>query len=377
MTILFFALMMLLFLALVVNAGRETYVWRSSLRPDASRAVHYVLYAALVVGVFFTISAMRTPFTPVKRTLVVIASYALGLLIEILVFSTATSAVAVVLKAFGAYTPLMRRILAASGIALVFGAFAYSAINALFIRATEYSIAIGKPSSKSSIRALVISDLHLGAMNGAAKMRRIADRLNELDGDLLLIAGDVFDGDFEAIADPDGVRDAFKSVRTSYGVFACLGNHDGGEDVGSFMSYLESCGVALLSDDKLTVEDAFVVVGRRDSSPIGGADAPRDVGMELSGSERLLPVFVMDHQPSHMREYPDYVDLIVSGHTHRGQIFPAGFVTRAIYELHYGHKRLENGTHVIVSSGVCTWGPPLRSGSFNEIVVVDIATGVR
>ena len=83
-----------------------------------------------------------------------------------------------------------------------------------------------------------------------------------------------------------------------------------------------------------------------------------------------LPTVVMDHNPAGVDDY-DVGDLILCGHTHKGQIFPGNLFTRRLYTVDYGHyRRDEAAPHVIVSSGAGTWGMPMRVGTNCEVVLI-------
>jgi predicted MPP superfamily phosphohydrolase len=84
-----------------------------------------------------------------------------------------------------------------------------------------------------------------------------------------------------------------------------------------------------------------------------------------------MPIVVMDHDPSNIKQYDNKVDLLLFGHTHKGQIFPANLITNAMYVADYGHYQKDNDSpHIVVTSGVSTWGPPMRIGTNNEIAVI-------
>ena len=93
-----------------------------------------------------------------------------------------------------------------------------------------------------------------------------------------------------------------------------------------------------------------------------------DILGEINGD---LPIIVMDHNPSNIKEYGKEVDLILSGHTHKGQIFPANLITNLMFTVDYGHfQKNADSPHVIVTSGASTWGMPMRIGTHNEVVSI-------
>jgi predicted MPP superfamily phosphohydrolase len=193
---------------------------------------------------------------------------------------------------------------------------------------------------------------------------------------LVCLAGDIFNTDYDLIRDPDRVVELFKGLKSTYGVYACLGNHDGGRTLDKLLGLLERSRVRVLNDEHEIVGGRLILIGRLDSSPIGGFGGRRrrDLAEILSRAHGLgLPVVVLDHSPGHIGEYDGRVDLVLSGHTHRGQVFPISLITRAIYEVDYGHYRKDGESpQAVVTSGAGTCALPMRVGTNNEIVEIQL-----
>lgn len=156
------------------------------------------------------------------------------------------------------------------------------------------------------------------------------------------------------------------------GCFAVTGNHEyyAGEE--EAVSYLESAGVRVLRDEAVTIEGRLVIAGRKDRT--AGRFGERRLPLKeiLSGIPEGLPVLLLDHQPRDLREAESAgVDLQLSGHTHNGQLFPFNLVTRHLFEVSQGWKTLGRTT-VLVSSGVGTWGPPMRTSAPPEIWLLEL-----
>lgn len=197
----------------------------------------------------------------------------------------------------------------------------------------------------------------------------MVETVNELNPDVILIAGDIFDGEPQELQNPDLVIAELQSLESKYGVYASLGNHDAGPNYQQMLDFINSANINLLLDQTTIVSDQFIVGGRLDSSPIGEHGETRTSTLNIPKSN--LPVIVMDHQPSNISEYDSSVDLIVSGHTHRGQIYPFSLVTDALFDVDYGYYReTPTSPQVVVTSGVGTWGPPIRVGTNSEVVQI-------
>ena len=246
-------------------------------------------------------------------------------------------------------------------------------VNARNIRHVSYDIHLQGKQDLSDLKVVMISDLHLGSVGSENRLEKIVDEINGLTPDVVCIAGDFFDTDFGSIRDPDRAVETLHKLRSTYGVYACLGNHDGGQTHNQMKAFLEQANIRLLDDASTVIDDRLVLVGRLDGSAIGGyADAKRKPLSEFFLREDLsLPVIVMDHNPSHIDEYTTEADLILSGHTHKGQVFPGNLITNGMYTVDYGYYQKDaDSPHVIVSSGVGTWGMPIRVGSNCEIVTI-------
>lgn len=230
----------------------------------------------------------------------------------------------------------------------------------------------------NEMKIVMISDLHLGALNSEERLAGIVDEINGLEPDLVCMAGDIFDNDCEAIRDPDEAARLLGNIAATYGVYACLGNHDAGETLGGMEKFLERSGIRLLNDEYVVIDGRLILAGRLDSSLIGGfGDMNRtEFAKVMEGAPQTLPVIVMDHNPANIGEYGSEVDLVLCGHTHRGQIFPGSLFTRLMYVVDYGHYQKDaESPHAIVSSGVGTWGMPMRVGTDCEIVSVTLRHG--
>jgi len=252
----------------------------------------------------------------------------------------------------------------------------YGIYNASQIRQVSYDIKINETPLANGLKIALISDLHLGAINSEKNLEKIVTGINDLEPDIVCIAGDIFDDDFNALRSPERTSDLLKSIKSTYGVYACLGNHDGGKTFKEMVRFLESSNIKLLKDEYAVIDERLILIGRVDPSPIRGFGGLKrkeftEILASIDPQDANLPMVVMDHTPANLEEYGKDVDLILSGHTHRGQLFPFGLVTNAIFTVDYGHyQKDKNSPHVIITSGAGTWGMPMRVGTNNEIVSI-------
>jgi len=156
-------------------------------------------------------------------------------------------------------------------------------------------------------------------------------------------------------------------------LYAVLGNHEHlGAKQGDAVRQLESLGITVLVDSYRHVDGKFYIVGRDDAYT-----RRRALSAVMEGVDRSQPIILLDHQPTALEEAQrNGVDLMLSGHTHHGQFFPNNLLTQRIFAVDWGYLR-QGALQVIVSCGFGTWGPPIRTSGWSEIVEVEIGTEER
>lgn len=261
--------------------------------------------------------------------------------------------------------------------------------NARIIHVTPYEITVNKNGGAiKDLNIVLVADLHLGYNIGAAHMRQMVDRINEQNPDLVVIAGDIFDNEYEALGDPGKLAGILREIQSKYGVYACYGNHDveekilagftfGGEQKKESSQkmdeFLEKANILLLRDEAVLVADSFYLYGRPDfQRPGRGIDERKTASELMAELDREKPVIVIDHEPKELQELAEAgVDVDLCGHTHDGQMFPANLITDFIWEDSYGYLNKE-GMHTIVTSGVGLFGPNMRVGTIAEICTIRV-----
>jgi len=222
------------------------------------------------------------------------------------------------------------------------------------------------PSALDGFCVVHLSDLHVGPFCRAGRLRAIVDQVNALAPDLVVITGDLAD---EKPADLSEAIRLLQPLRARHGVLAVTGNHDFFADIDAVLRSAGAGGVRFLRNEKLTVAGAIDVYGIDDppAARIEGTEPPRFE--QVAGSEvAQRPSILLCHQPL---DYPRLaqlgVGLVLSGHTHGGQLWPFTWLARRIYRYSAGHYQL-GASHFYVSRGTGTWGPPMRVGAPPEIV---------
>lgn len=257
---------------------------------------------------------------------------------------------------------------------LVLGIIVYGAWNASHPRLHHYDIAIAKKAGNlTNLHVVMVSDIHLGTIIHNGRLTKLIDMVNGLQPDLVLFAGDMIDENIEPFLKQE-MTTTFQKLSSKYGVFAVLGNHEYiGGNAQEAIKYLNEAGVRVLKDDSVKIADSLYIIGRDDRTGSRFTGVKRqDLSELLSSLDHSLPMIVLDHQPLNLQEpIAQGVDLQLSGHTHAGQLFPIGLITKRIFEDDWGYFRQGN-FQLIVSSGYGTWGPPVRIGNTPEIVDISL-----
>lgn len=217
----------------------------------------------------------------------------------------------------------------------------------------------------------VASDLHLGNIVGNRHLRRMVSEINAMNPDIVLLAGDVLDDSIEPFV-RNKMDQQLKQLKARYGVYAVLGNHEYyGGSIARYTEVMKKIGIKVLQDEVVEATGVYIV-GRKDKTAEAMPGGRMSVDALVDGLDRSKPVIMMDHQPTGFDAAARAgVDVLLSGHTHRGQIAPNHWITRRLFELDWGYL-LKEKLHVIVSSGYGTWGPPIRLASRSELIKLEI-----
>ena len=242
-------------------------------------------------------------------------------------------------------------------------------VNALWINVREIPLTIHKKvTGPSEIKILLASDIHLGALIGERREKRLLEIIREQKPDLVLLAGDLVDGEIGPVLRKNLGRH-IQEISTPLGIYAISGNHEYIGGIDRTLPYLKSINIKMLMDETIVLSNGIQIVGRNDISVGRGANARKSLAELSSGLDFSRPVIVMNHQPYDLQEAVDAkVDLHLSGHTHNGQLWPFNYLIKSIFELSWGYLKKAD-THFYVSSGYGTWGPTVRIGNRPEVVV--------
>lgn len=267
----------------------------------------------------------------------------------------------------GADSPQVRMIISGSlaGLAVLAGIFGL--VNARWIRIRRVPVRLpGLPASWRGRKAVLLTDLHLGNVNGVGFARRMMRLSSRLSPDVVFLAGDLFDG---VKADLDRLLTPLSEFKPPLGFYFCSGNHEEFGDARHYTEPIARAGIRVLANERVTVDGVHIAgVCYRDASQPIRLRALLE-GMSLNGGH---PTILLHHVPSRLPivEHAG-VALQLSGHTHGGQIFPFNWITQRIFgKFTYGLNRF-GALQVYTSYGAGTWGPPMRVGTHPEIVALE------
>lgn len=338
------------------------------LSPMSERNLAIILF---VLGISFVVAALLGfRFTnPVVQLLYTLASIWLGLLNFIFWGACLCWILRFAFILAHNDTVLTRQLIADTFFSLAILTSLYGMLNARRIRERRLTVALPNlPSSWQGRTALLISDMHLGHINGQGFARRIASIARRLDPHVIFIAGDLFDG---SKVDPDRLAGPLLALDPPFGIYFSGGNHEDFGEPEEYEAALVRAGIRILHNQRIDV-DGLQILG------VSYADSTRPMQLRsFLESQRLNggpASILLNHVPNRLPIVEVAgVSLQVSGHTHGGQLFPFTWITRRAfgkytYGLHpYGKMQ------VLTSSGVGTWGPPMRVGTAPEVVLITFA----
>lgn len=356
-------------------------------------AVTYIaVYSLLALSLLF---AFLLPSGALQVFVKRVSNYWLGTFLYIMMFVIAADIIRLILKRIpGKLHDLLFSkpgyIFSGLFLTCLIAAFSiYGSVHARNIKIRPYDVTIEKSCrGHQELKIVLAADMHLGYSIGKAQMKQMVKKINSQQADLVLIAGDLFDNDYDAVQDPDGIAQILAQIESTYGTYGVFGNHDvterllGGFSVtdaeseirdSRFEDFAKKANIQILDDEVICIDDAFYLVGRMDASKPGDGTSNRKSPSEiLSGLDMSKPVIVMEHQPVQIEELAEAgADMQLCGHTHDGQIFPGNLTINLFWENPYGYMQ-KGSLHSIVTSGVGVWGPAMRVGTDSEICPITV-----
>ena len=259
---------------------------------------------------------------------------------------------------------------------MFFGYGWYAAHN---VWRTEYNLATLK--NIASIKIVMFADSHIGTTFDAQGFAKHTAKMQAENPDLLVVVGDFVDDDTNR-ENMIKASENLGKIKTKYGIYFVFGNHDKGYYTSERRGYtaqelvaeLEKNNINVLFDETIKINDNFYLIGRQDASleKIGGKR--KSMADLMKNTEDEAYTLVLDHQPTDFKNQAAAgVDLVLSGHTHGGQLFPFNKVGEWIgaNDLVYGYEKRKS-TDFIVTSGISDWAIKFKTGTKSEYVIINI-----
>ena len=246
----------------------------------------------------------------------------------------------------------------------------YGYFEAGNIRTEAFTIESHKiPADINSLRIAQISDVHLGLIVREGRLKKILTEVKKADPDILVSTGDLVDGQIDNLSE---LAEMLREINPRFGKFAITGNHEFYAGLDQSLKFTAQAGFTVLRGERVDLEGIT----------IAGVDDPqaRSFGAYRARSEKDLLADIADsrftlflkHRPLVDGNSRGLFDLQLSGHVHRGQIFPFSIITGLYYQTQAGFANLSDGSSLYVSRGSGTWGPPIRFLSPPEVTVIDL-----
>jgi predicted MPP superfamily phosphohydrolase len=387
--------MSLFFLSVVLLLlGIHYFIYRSFLcAADGSRPRVRLILALVVAALALSIPGARISHAfygnLITRAFLAFSSFWVGLVLHLAFLLVLSWTVHGISRLFA--RPLSMGITLSMAVVLALSASFYGLWNASHPIVTSLDVEIAElPESWAGRTVVQLSDVHLGGVHGRRFLKGVVELVNALDPELVVITGDLFNG---SCSELDRFKDLLDSLRAHRGVFFVTGNHEGYAGLTAPLEFLKQTKIRIL-DDECVEMDGLQVVGisfpwfsRKPDSigPFddGGCYTPRKPSILLYHTPTDVRESYGDRSTQQLRSYfaPNTefssaveagVDLQLSGHTHGGQMFPFGILTRSLWNgFDRGMHRIGSFT-LYVSSGTGTWGPPVRTGSRGEVVAITL-----
>ena len=247
----------------------------------------------------------------------------------------------------------------------------YGLVDARLLRVTEQNIPLNRLKGRS-VTIGFISDLHLGLLVGKRRMKKILSVLTNVKPDLIVIGGDLYDTKPKNIAHLDKLISSIPRIAPTYAV---TGNHEFINGVDECVAAMEGLGIMVLRNKMVVDKGTGLQLLGVDDSSGQSAFAPEEYELSDIAADLDLkrPSVFLNHAPLDFKKATSLgIGLELSGHTHGGQLWPIGYVTKLIYKDGDRGLHRRGNSYLYISKGGGTWGPPLRVGASPEMSIMKL-----
>ncbi len=307
------------------------------------------------------------------------------IILHILAISAVTEIINLIIKKHVGSPSIWNRIYALCIIPILItaGVMTYGYMNFNNVQKTEYTIYTQKNIRPDGYKIALLADIHYGVSLTGKEFLKQCEKISRENVDMVILCGDIVDDDTTK-AQMQECFYALSTIENKLGIFYVYGNHDRQNysrnrlyTEKELISAVEGNGITILCDDVVNIKNDFIIAGREDSSVSYVSEKEGRMSIEnlLSQTDKEKFILTLDHQP---REYIENAkagsDLILSGHTHGGQLWPVNIIDEIfkINEANYGEVNIDKDTKAIVTSGFAGWNYPMKTAAPSEYVIVNI-----
>lgn len=247
----------------------------------------------------------------------------------------------------------------------------YAYFEARDIRTEEVVIRSPKiPPGVGKLKIVQLSDVHLGLIVREERLKLILDKVTAAAPDILVVTGDLVDGQVNALT---GLAERLREVRPRYGKFAVTGNHELYAGFNYSLAFMQSAGFKVLRGEEVTIPGLVTIAGVDDPAIARYArSATEEEQRFLSRIPADTYRILLKHRPAIGAGSLGRFDLQLSGHVHKGQLFPFNLITYLFYPVRAGLNRGPSDSALYVSRGTGTWGPPMRFLAAPEVTEITL-----
>jgi predicted MPP superfamily phosphohydrolase len=228
------------------------------------------------------------------------------------------------------------------------------------------------PDGVERIRIAQISDLHLGVVVKDEMLQNVISIIENEKPDLIVSTGDLVDG---AVCHISHLAEVMSNIKAGLGKFAVLGNHEIYGGLKKTTKFIKDSGFTLLRGEGATINNVINIAGmdfRGGEAKRIRKNSPQQEWEVLSQLPDNLFTLLLKHRSDIEKKSLGRFDLQLSGHTHKGQIFPINLAVSFIFQYITGFTQLFKGSAIYVSRGAGTAGPPVRFLSRPEVTIIDV-----
>lgn len=325
----------------------------------------YFLFPALTAFMVFGMMPLSNTTNSFGSVIYVLAAITMGVLLYLVLSVLFLDIINIVIK-------LSPKTIGLSALAITFLISGYGILNAWDIQVTQQEVVL--TGLTKSIRAMHLSDIHIGHFRGNNFLKKIVDKTNKENVDVVFITGDLFDGKINLTRE-----ELLPFTRLKAPIYFVEGNHDRYTGVETIKQYLREINVNVLENEMANLGELQIIGlnhmradGETFDIHAAGNHATIKSILEKLPIDKNKPTVLLHHSPDGIK-YANLhgIDLYLAGHTHGGQLFPIKYLANLIFAYNKGMHDFK-GTKLFVSQGTGTFGPPMRVGTKSEIAVITL-----